>query len=179
MSVTPRFPKRRFLVIVTLALVWSIASPRLHPPAAASIGVRDELPTDQLIVKYKASADLSGANAPAHANRMLALSAAAGVRLEYFREMSGDAHVLRLPQPWPVSQVQIVADRLMTLADVEYAEPDRILQHTLIPNDPSYASQWHYSETYGINARPGGTSRPDRAASSSQSSTPASPITPT
>jgi subtilisin family serine protease len=44
----------------------------------------------------------------------------------------------------------------MTLPEVEYAEPDAILQHTLIPNDPQYSNQWHYfapsAGNYGINA---------------------------
>ena len=40
----------------------------------------------------------------------------------------------------------------MTLGDVEYAEPDRILRHTAIPDDPQYPYQWHYFDTWGINA---------------------------
>lgn len=83
---------------------------------------------------------------------MSALNTAAGVRLEYVREMSGDAHVLRLPGKLPLSEVEAIAKRLMTLNDVEYAEPDYILQHTLTPNDSYYSQQWHYFDTYGINA---------------------------
>jgi serine protease len=111
-----------------------------------------QLPTNQLIVKFKSSADLRGANAPAGANRMRALDAAAGVGLEYAREMSGDAHVLRLPARRPVADVEAMARRIAALPDVEYAEPDRIMFPTLAPNDASYPSQWHYFETYGINA---------------------------
>ena len=40
----------------------------------------------------------------------------------------------------------------MMLGDVEYAEPDRILRHTATPNDPQYTNQWHYKDTWGINA---------------------------
>ena len=76
------------------------------PELAAQAGVLDEVPTNQIIIKYKAFADLSGVNAPSHPARMRALSAVAGVRLEYFREMSGDAHVLRLPSRLPVSEVR-------------------------------------------------------------------------
>ncbi len=161
------FPKYLFPTFVTLLL--AVVPSRVYRPAAASLGVDrvpvvadspvfkqgdalDEAPTDQIIIKYEASADLSGIHAPAHPNRMRALSAVAGVQLEYFREMSGDAHVLRLPGRAPLPQVRLIADRLMTLADVEYAEPDGILRHALTPNDPLYSSQWHYFEAYGINA---------------------------
>ncbi|HET7091091.1 MAG TPA: S8 family serine peptidase, partial [Anaerolineae bacterium] len=162
-----RFAKYLFLVVVTPLLV--MASLRIFKPIAASAGVDrvsidagaplikqsdvlGEVPTNQIIIKYEASADLSGINAPAHANRMQALSAAAGVHLEYFREMSGDAHVLRLPERMPVAQVEQIARRIAAMTGVEYVEPDRILQPLLTPNDPQYGSQWHYFETYGINA---------------------------
>ncbi len=158
-------PIRRILFVATL--LWVAVMPTsAHPSAdarppvdsAASANSRpayqaaSEAPTNQIIIKYKATADISGANAPAHPDRISALSAVAGVPLEYFREMSGDAHVLRLPGKLPVSDVSLIADKLMTLGDVEYAEPDRILQYMATPNDPQYANQWHYYDTWGIHA---------------------------
>jgi len=111
-----------------------------------------QVPTNQIIIKYKASADLRGPRAPNGVERLKMLSDAAGVQLTYFREMSGKAHVLRLPERLPLSQVRQITNQLMTIADVEYAEPDAVMQHTLAPNDPRYAEQWHYYETWGINA---------------------------
>ena len=84
--------------------------------------------TDQIIIKYKASADLAGERAPSHPARLKELSTAAGISLEYFRKMSGGAHVLRLPNSLPDSEVRRITDRLMALSDVEYAEPDSIIQ---------------------------------------------------
>ena len=81
--------------------------------------------------------------------RMSQLSAVAGVQLSDEREMLGNAYVLGLPDKLPVSEVRTITDKLMTLDDVEYAEPDRILQHTLTPNDPQYTNQWHYYEIVG------------------------------
>ena len=121
-------------------------------PLAGSAQLTAEPPVDQIIVKYRAAADVSGLNAPDQPLRLKALSDAAGVALTYFRPMSGDAHVLRLPAAMPVADVESIAQRIMTLPDVEYAEPDRILQALLTPNDTQYGSQWHYFETYGINA---------------------------
>jgi subtilisin family serine protease len=157
---------RRIFIVVALLLV--IVVPMSAPPSAdarpdvglgaASASSRlayqaaSEVPTNQIIIKYKATADISGVKAPAHPDRISTLSAVAGVQLEYFREMSGDAHVLRLPSKLTVSEASLIAEKLMTLGDVEYAEPDRILRHTATPNDPQYTNQWHYYDTWGINA---------------------------
>lgn len=111
-----------------------------------------EPPTGQIIIKYYDTANLAGLNAADQPARMNALRAAAGIDLTYFRAMSGDAHVLRLPEALPVAEVQQIAQRLSALPDVEYAEPDRILQLALTPNDPSYSNQWHYTTPYGVNA---------------------------
>jgi serine protease len=111
-----------------------------------------QAPTQQIIVKYKAAADVSGLNAPSGSLRMQALTDAAGVELTYFREMSGDAHVLRLPTYLPLAEVARIAQRLAALPEVEYAEADAIMFPTLSPNDTLYGEQWHYFETYGINA---------------------------
>ncbi len=41
---------------------------------------------------------------------------------------------------------------------IEYVEPDLLLQPVLVPNDPMYASQWHYksppAEMGGVNLPP-------------------------
>ncbi len=110
--------------------------------------------TDQLIVRYSRDARVTAAQA-AGADRVEALSAAAGIALQYFRPMSGEAHVLKLPQSLPESEVAQIAARLAAAPDVEYAEPDGRMYPLLTPNDPQYGSQWHYSApvagSYGAN----------------------------
>jgi serine protease len=49
--------------------------------------------------------------------------------------------------------LQQLADRLQALGEVEYAEPDYMLQHAREPSDPRYSEQWHYSEQFGINTK--------------------------
>jgi serine protease len=110
----------------------------------------EDIPTNQLIIKYREDRLFSAAEAMADA-QMARLSARAGVALTYFRPMSGDAHVLRLPARTPIAEVERIAARLSALPEVEYAEPDYIMLPLLAPNDPQYNSQWHYHETYGIN----------------------------
>jgi len=121
------------------------------PAAPAPQTAPPEIPTDRLIVKYRSGAVIRG-GALAVEQQMQALSFVAGVRLVYGRALSGDAQVLRLPGRLPPSEVALIARRLTALPEVEFAEPDRILLPLLNPNDPNYASQWHYFEPYGINA---------------------------
>ena len=98
---------------------------------------------------------------PASVNQMQRMSDTAGIQLNYFREMSGEAHVLQLPERLPMEQVWEIARKLMLLPEVEYAEPDAIMLPTLTPNDPQYGQQWHYfapsAGNYGINAPGPGT----------------------
>jgi subtilisin family serine protease len=116
-------------------------------------------PVDQIIVKYKQDANLQHAAQAQAGSQMQRLNAAAGVTIDYFRPMSGDAHVLRLEGPLPVDQARAITARLESLPEVEYAEPDYIaypLEGDLFPNDPRYYEQWHYfaptAGNYGVNA---------------------------
>jgi serine protease len=148
-----------FMVWVVLALVMAGLLIGSRPSRAASSGLSDVLAepsTDQIIIQYKEnlSADLAGPN---QADEMERLSQVAGVELAYYRPMSGDAHVLRLPQALPESEVAALTAKLATLPEVAYAEPDAImLPMDTIPNDLHYSEQWHYfapgADHYGINA---------------------------
>jgi len=139
---------RMIFAISLLAMVSSNVTPStLH----AQQPQREQgIPTDQIIVKYRDDRLTTIAQA-AGATQIARLSAQAGVALTYFRPMSGDAHVLRLPARMPVAEVERIAARLSALPEVAYAEPDYIMQPVLVPNDPQYSNQWHYYEAYGIN----------------------------
>ena len=84
---------------------------------------------------------------------MRTLSAMAEIELNFVREMSTGAQVLRLPQSMPRSDVEAIARKIAADPDVEYAEPDAIVYPTLTPNDPQFSRQWHLTDTMGgINA---------------------------
>ncbi len=137
----------------------ALAQDGTEPDAAAqpevSVGAAPLSFTDQIIVKYRENAQPEAAAFAAEGDRLQALSAAAGVSLSYFREMSGEAHVLRLPQALPESEVAVIAKRLAALPEVEYAEADRRNYPLLVPDDPRYSEQWHYvspiTNSYGAN----------------------------
>lgn len=83
---------------------------------------------------------------PLGAERVAALSAAAGVGMKAFRPMSGNASVLKLERPMTLAEAKAVAARLARDPNVEYADPDlpvRAMQ--VLPQDVGYVSRlWHY-----------------------------------
>jgi serine protease len=99
-----------------------------------------------------------------------ALSKIAGVSMRVHRQMSDDAHVLRLDQPVTLAEAKSISAQLMRDGDIELAEPDRILHSTTVlppPTDPAYsqitsagvALQWHYYPPSGANK--GGANLPN------------------
>lgn len=112
--------------------------------------------TDQLIIKFSEITTKDGFFNPVDPDQLKLLTEAAGVSLTYVREIIDGAFVLRLPARMPVEMVQAISDVLKKLPNVEYVEPDRIMEHTLTPNDTYYTNQWHYFApvigNYGINA---------------------------
>jgi subtilisin family serine protease len=155
-------------LLLCAGVLTSYAAPPAPPASGANAseavsgGLASEadaqlaLPTDQIIVKYRALMAQQEAFNPASTAAMDRLSEAAGVPLTYEREMSGDAYVMSLPTRMPLAEVQAIADGLNALPEVEYAEPDAIMVPMLAPDDPQYVNQWHYFAPapgqYGINA---------------------------
>lgn len=149
----------RIFLFLTLCVSLGVSPTQAQgtePPSADTIAVVEGLPTQQIIIKFKLNAaDARAAiGTPAQMNR---LSAKAKVDLTYFRPMADvlDAHVLSLPGKMPLATVERLAARLETLPEVEYAEPDYILQivgdeissenapQAVTPTDPLYPNQWH------------------------------------
>lgn len=147
------------------AVAQGLAEPVGPAETAAQAAQVAQLPTSQIIVHYRSQSDAFVH--PAQSGQLARMSQTAGVTLEYVRAMSGDAHVLRLPARMPVSQVQAITTHLMTLPEVAYAEPDRVMYETidplagdpgqatraltLTPNDPLYAHQWDMKSAWGID----------------------------
>jgi serine protease len=129
----------------------AVASPALAPERQADTGGST---TNQIIIKYRDPVNATDANGQIKNDKLAVLNTAAGVPLSYKRSMSGDAHVLSLPVRLPTVAVESIAGKLEALPGVEYAEPDYMMRHYVVPNDPSYPPQWHYYEAQSINAPP-------------------------
>lgn len=169
----------RLAALIAASLIASNAAHSVPAAAQAEanagkpFGQTTQPPTDTLIVKFKTPArfrQLDGVStaraqtmagapvAPLHVlspDTMQMLSAQAGLPLSHQREMSGEAHVLKLPQPLPYDEAASIAKRLEQLGEVEYAEPSGRRTIAFTPNDPRYGEQWHYSApvagSYGAN----------------------------
>jgi serine protease len=107
-------------------------------------------PTDRLIVKLRAG--------QAEAPVLAALQAAAnqrGTQFSLLRRAALGALVLRLDRRLEPAAAEALARALAAAPEVEYAEPDRLLQPMFVPNDSRYGDQWHYFEaTAGLNLPP-------------------------
>ena len=113
--------------------------------------------TDRIIVKYRNTSALAAAAGQASQLRGTDLPAARlGVTMNRVRATALGAQVLRADRRLSLAEAaQLARDIVASDPNVEYAEPDRILRHTMTPNDPRYNEQWHYFEaTGGINAPP-------------------------
>jgi serine protease len=150
---TPRLI--RFSLLITLLAGLSVGTVAPSAVAQAGPSAASTAIASQIILKYKSNQEGAAQASVAAPQQLQALSAAAGAQLSYVREMSGGAHVLKLPQQLPEPEVAAIAQRLSALPEVEYAEPDRILYALGVPNDPQYGNQWHYfnpaPNEYGAN----------------------------
>lgn len=119
-------------------------------------------PVRQMIVQFTEEATGNKMAEPAVDGRIQQLSLATGTDLQYFRAMSGDAHVLKLPAALPAAEAEALAAELARQPGVLYAEPDymrqvisdtpiRVAAPLLAPNDPQYGSQWHYNYVAGTS----------------------------
>lgn len=126
------------LPLIALAVVDQRAS--ATPPAIELI--------DGVIVRYHTGQ--AGAALTARVRAAQDVAARRGLTVAYFRRGALGIHVLKLSQKMPVSDVEELAKEIEASdSSVEYAEPDRIMQHTFTPNDPRYNEQWHYFQTTG------------------------------
>ncbi len=163
---------RRLLAVVAstaliVVLVSSASASKAGPskfPLSSALNAAADVPNEQeemvssLIVKPKAEAGAKLASALQAANAS-GLSTAANVPLTVLRPMSGDAYVIKLDQPMPLSEARAIAARLMyNDPSLEYAEPDQMMHPLATPTDPGYVNQWHYFAPDGANK--GGTNLP-------------------
>lgn len=113
--------------------------------------------TDRIIVKYRDSA-------PAAANSMARVAGVStdrkakldragqqfGIVVRQSHAISTGAQVFQLDRKRNLKEVASLAREMMANDPaIEYAEPDRIMTHMAIPNDPLYTQQWHYGTGNG------------------------------
>lgn len=102
--------------------------------------------TDQLIIKFKQN---GAESLPSPAERQILsfsqlrrLSALAGIYLAPHR-VSDYGQIVKLPKKMVLSDAVEVTRKLSASPDVLYAEPDKMLFPSVIPNDSEYSRQWN------------------------------------
>ena len=144
------------LAFAVAALAWltpAVGAEVDAPRAAWAAQDAAAAMTDRLIVKYRNE----GLSLAAQSRSATALQLAGnrhGVALTGLRRMGSGAQVFQVSRALPQSQMQTLAESLRAAdSNIEYAEPDRILQPAFVPNDALYGQQWHLSDaTGGIRA---------------------------
>jgi serine protease len=145
-----RFPPLRATAVLACAL-------SLLASAAQARRVGDPTPpegldTGRLIVKYRSqTGDVPSARsevaAQVAANRQ-------GVSLSHVKRTASGAHVFKLSRRMGSDEARLMAASIVAGdADVEYAEPDRLLRALRVPNDTMLAQQWSLADSAaGIRA---------------------------
>jgi serine protease len=118
-----------------------------QPSTRSSVAVpEDEGETDRVIVRYRRAANADALDERA-LNAVRIAGNRAGLEISRLRGNSRGGHVLRANRRMSMAEARRLAAELRDGdADIEYAEPDRMMQAQYLPNDPQYAAQWHYSE---------------------------------
>ncbi|MEZ4641581.1 MAG: S8 family serine peptidase [Chloroflexota bacterium] len=139
--------KGLFLLIVSLIALFIAATFREEARAVALDG---PLPTDQIIIRFSESADVTALLVPDVNGRLATLSETAGVTLAYVRPMFETVHVVKLPERLDYAEVEDISANLSSLEDVVYAEPDRILQIVDDPQPSSPVTPWDLDGSVNI-----------------------------
>jgi serine protease len=136
-------------------VLYAHSTSRTEPSQRARVqlksGGKHDLPLHRIIVRYRDGAMRAHAKAelPLPQNRLDRIAAVAGVAAGHERVMFDGSFLVRLFQRLPRAEVERIAEAIAADPDVAYAEPDYRAFIALVPNDPSYASQWHYHEAAG------------------------------
>lgn len=147
------FQTTRFVVAtLALAALQAIAAPITRQTAEQN-GDEERLlaaqsRTDRLIIiKYRNVALEDGERA------VLARRVASnrqGVSFENVRRTAHGARVMRANRMLERQELLALAQSLQAgVPNIEYVEPDLLMQTQLVPNDAQYAQQWHLSDAVG------------------------------
>lgn len=154
--------KKHVFAIMLFAFAVLVVTVQGSMPAQAMQPVLAGLPVNQLIVQFADETAGTKMTEAALDGRIQQLSSITGANLQYVRAMSGDAHVLKLPAALSVAEAEALAAEMSQQPGIAYAEPDYVRQaignapiHVaaplLVPNDPGFSNQWHYTYAAGTS----------------------------
>ncbi len=156
-------PMRRLpLVLAAVLLAFQSLALQAYQSDDAPRGVQrqaagglpdDDDETDRLIVKYRSAENRQDLSGRARDGLRVAGNRA-GLVLERVRGHAEGGHVVKANRRMKIAEVRRLAQDLRNGdADIEYIEPDRLMQAQVMTNDPQIGTQWHYTDAAaGIRA---------------------------
>ncbi len=144
------------ILATTVCILAGHAHARFNPGVEATpeapVALVPADTTDRLIIKYRKSQTANTALRSRHA--VTVAGNRQGVLVSEFRRLHNGDQVLQLSRRMQPGELDNLIQSLRTGdANIEYAEPDRILQPLYVPNDRLYPQQWALSDaTAGIRA---------------------------
>lgn len=156
MNVDYRFNLLRIAVLVAIA-TNSIADASAAGQVNLS-ALRSSQVYDGFIVKYRnGSAEYRDAASRDRnlndATSIVAGKSAKALGTRHLRRLGIGADVVRTSRKLSSAEAESLMRQIATNPNVEYVEPDVMMTHTLIPNDPGFGFQWGYHDAdAGIRA---------------------------
>jgi len=139
--------RKPLLAAACLAIGAALAA---SAPTASAAGGPRPADYDQFIVKFK-DATTEHASAARRQQRLDAAAHPQGLHVGQLRRLAVGAQVIRTDRVLGADGIAAFLARLRADPRVEYAEVDTRMAARFVPDDPFYATQWHYHEaTAGI-----------------------------
>jgi len=115
--------------------------------------IATESHTTRIIVKYKSNAAISY-NGQKQTATAEFVGRQHGVKLKELRRMYSGAAIMSLDSSVSEDQAKMLAAEISALdPNVDYAEPDILMNALAVPNDPLFNQQWSFSDpVVGVNA---------------------------
>jgi serine protease len=127
--------------LATLFAVTVLAAPEDRKVNLSAISANQSY--HRIIVQFEAQ---TRSNAQSVGNTVNAVARGQGVGLQVRRQLAVGAHVIEADQRLPAAATEALLRAFARKAEVEYAEPDALMQPNFTPNDAFYGVQWHYSD---------------------------------
>ncbi len=143
MQVTKKNIRHCLLHWLALVLMSMVASFHVHAQSPIRHSQAVDRGTDRIIIKLK-DGYKTEFNQSLSRDRVQSLSAHVNLQLRSVRPMSGNAHVLALPQRMRGENLDKLVEQLRTDPAVEYAFADTREPLQAIPNDPLYGGFQYY-----------------------------------
>lgn len=99
--------------------------------------------TNRIIIKYASPVDTRSLGSDPLLLRSV------GGDIESVSTTGTGAMVIDIGEDRPIEEMEVIAEDIASEYGVLYAEPDYIMHHQRVPNDPLYNQQWHYFEAAG------------------------------